>query len=322
MNTPELEHKVSEFHTIEALNSAGISESSIAELNHIVHNLLQDPRTLKALSFTDELDKHLRNTNAHDIKLNQSAPDLIIELYNSYRDAGYTGTIQDMCIAIEKDVTVASHSTMVNAWSDTEAVNTKEWRWRFNQHFNNTDAHKELLDIFRPQYCLNISPILSLDYRYISTERVNLTSYPIDYWNEPDGTINIEICFNYKEDIDKDIIRLVADTTEFTVHLHIANEVVTITCGFTGSDPMGTIRYTTEDRLPEAFIERISITYNRNRYAIRDLFKTFNIIRPAGDFIPHTLKTELPLRKDHNSLRTLSIYREGISISEQNFFLN
>lgn len=321
MAESDLFHTVSNFHAIEALDSAGISEAQIAELNYIVQRLLADTKTANSIDFINKLQQHIEQSpNAHNLDISQYGPDLVLQLYQSYRDSGYTGSIKDMLIAIEKDVEVGSHLDMVNGWSPTKAVNTVEWRWRYHKHLDDPEAHKTLLDTFRPQYCLNLNPILSLDYRYLCPELQDTTEFPLEYWNDSDGTINTEICFNYMENIDSDIFTLIDNEHTFHLHLNITDTVTTISCYFDENTPLCTITY--DKYIPPAFINRISITYNQKRIAVRDMLKTFNIIRPAGTFHPHTLTIGLPIRKSLNSLRTLAVYRQGISISEQNFFLN
>lgn len=317
--TPQ--HKVERFRTYENF-VCHIPEENIVELGYIIHNLLKDSKTVDTLSFIENVEQHIDDVHGHHIDLSDVAYDLIYQLYGTYRDAGYTGSVKDMLIAIEKDVEVASHIEMIEGWTETKAVNVIEWRWRLARHQQDNNAHKALIDSFRPQHVLNLTPIVSYHYKYSSQDLITITDVPIPYWEGTDGTINLEFCMSIYQDCDKDILTVtMLDGSVFHVHLHVAEaRSATITFYFDDEDPVATITY----RAPfvPQFVDRISISYNKNRIAIRDVLKKFLVPILDRTIILSTISSELKLGQNNNSLRSVAVYRKGISVSEQNFFLN
>lgn len=311
-----LQHEMSGFNAYEAFNNQ-ISESSLSELNHIINALLKHDKTIKILKLQDDIKLHLnKSPDAHDLDISKYSEDLLIQLYRHYREMGYTGTLNEMLLQLEKDVTVGDHTDMVAGYDSKKAVNVVEWQWRFDRHQNDQYAHEQLLDVFRPDYILNIRPTLSIDYRY--NYDINPVDLNIPYWNESDGTINIEISTDSASPIDSDIVNITDGSHTIKVHLLI-NTNVQIQF-IIDDNVVGTSTY--DNGVPTLFINRISITYNAQRISFRDLFRTIVIDRPSYSFIPNKIYSDLTIRKDSNGLRALMLYRQGISILEQNFFLD
>ncbi len=319
-NPDELKHTVSGFYAYENFINQ-IPESSIDELNHIVQNLLKDPKTVETLSFITKVEQHIRDKDGHHLDISEHTEEMIFQLYQVYRDAGYTGSVKDMLIAIEKDIEVATHVEMVEGWNETKAVNVVEWRWRLDKHQKNKNAHKELLDSFRPQYALNIDPVVAYHYQY-NKFIDKLVDIPVPYWDALTGTINIEYCFSINKPFSGDIFSAkLRDNHEFHIHLDIEKgKHVIVTCVYDNYEPLATFEY--KAPFTPVFVNRLSFSYSRRRISIRDVFKSFIIPTKGRGLYFKSFSSDMTLGQGSNQLRSIAIYRDSTSVTEQNFFLN
>lgn len=179
--------KITGFDTLSTLRFEGFTERNMSELEQILLNLDKSESVQNIKDFYINLYNHLHDTKGHDIDLSEYSPTFLHQLYEVYRRYGNTGSISEMLLQVEKNITVATNKDIDAGFNDTKAVTAKQFKSIFQKHLDNPRAHRTIYDKLVPKATFTGTPTLSC----ISSTNVHSVDVS-DLWCTGYGTIVVK----------------------------------------------------------------------------------------------------------------------------------
>lgn len=325
--------KVSGFHSIDVIRYDGFTERMLSDLEVIITNFYNLPKVQAMIQFYDDLSNHLFNSpGAHDIDITPWSPELIQQLYRTYRSSGFVGTKQDMLSSIAKFIEIGSMEDYIAGFSDKKAVNVLGWQYLFKKHSADKHAHKSIFEIIQPNAVLNREPGFYFSHLFGDQFQIFQTDggYTITSWNQNSGTLYFDFLYDFTENSDTEAVT----ETLFTLAFVGFNLVVTYSYDAVNKAKLHfSIHKTTlvTPEIQDLYIlklpfdtkgyDRVVWSYDKNTIQIRDLLSSVSIPNPIKSS-PFSLNLGIPLDNKGTALREISYYRIQSTEDEQLFFLN
>ncbi len=191
--TDERPSAVTGFVTYTTHTFRGFTNQTLHDIDVIIKNLFDTYSVAELKKVLEDLRKHItRSPDAHNITLSQIHGDVLEQLYNIYQLRGHLGSVNDMLLAIGKNIFVASHQDILDGISEILAVNVVEWKYLFDQHGADLSCHRGKFSIISPKYLFQQRPIFSFDRLFANGYE---NEYPISGW-EKKGTILFDFFYD------------------------------------------------------------------------------------------------------------------------------
>lgn len=179
--------KITGFDTLSTLRFEGFTERNMSELEQILLNLDKSESVQNIKDFYINLYNHIHDTKGHDIDLSEYSHTFLHQLYEVYRRYGNIGSISEMLLQVEKNITVATNKDIDAGFNDTKAVTAKQFKPIFQKHLDNPRAHCTIYDKLVPKATFTCTPTLA----YINSNNVHNVDVS-DLWCTGYGTIVIK----------------------------------------------------------------------------------------------------------------------------------
>lgn len=153
--------KITGFDTLSTLRFEGFTERNMSELEQILLNLDKSESVQNIKDFYINLYNHIHDTKGHDIDLSSYSHTFLHQLYEVYRRYGNIGSISEMLLQVEKNITVATNKDIDAGFNDTKAVTAKQFKPIFQKHLDNPRAHRIIYDKLVPKATFTCTPTLS-----------------------------------------------------------------------------------------------------------------------------------------------------------------
>lgn len=247
----------------------GFTEAELSRLERIMLNIFAGTPAQKVLAFFDDLIAHIDEKKSHQLQLTEEEySKCLYQLFKMYRLLGNTGTVQDMILAIGKQIKVAVEDDLLIGHSTTLAVPVTLWRILFNEHSNDIRAHKQLFDLLKKNYVETSVTVVSLTNLIPENYNPDIT-YPFP-WHRFNGTL--VSTFTYTEDTSNlftlqgyvDTFSFIIKRTPYTRLTCYINDIET------GSIPLHA----------DSSKETLLLSYNNSSWYMRTLLKEVYFIIP------------------------------------------
>ena len=329
--------QVSGFYSIETVRYQGFNEQLLSELERIVYAFYQKPKVQALMNFYDDLHNHIFNSpSAHNLDIAQFAPELIQQLYKTFRERGFHGSVYDMLMAIAKFIDIGSLNDIKLGTSRVKAVNAIGWKYIFQKHATNKKAHPPRFEVFQPDASFNVYP--SWGFNHLFKEQFDIFTeegYTLPAWNLREGTQTFEFSYSLLQEWE-------------TFHLFsLSNPNGDVTCSLQKMNTktsLGNIlvewknadKYTTLFSIPLPIepigVNRVVLAYNNSILIYRDIHTinqfvfTSDIPNPltSKNLSPIALMLGAPLQQKAApiAMRDIAYYHTKATEQEQVFFLN
>ena len=196
--------KLTGFDTLSTLRFEGFVERNMSEIEQILLNLAKSDKVQNIKDLYINLYNHIHNTNGHDINISDYDRNFIYQLYEVYRRYGNTGSINDMLLQVEKNVTIATNRDVDAGFNNTKAVTAQQFKNIFDVHLQNPQAHRAIYNALVPKATFTGAPVLSVIYGVNDSHTIDTSTI----WCNHSGTIVIKYT-----DTDHSSITGVANST-------------------------------------------------------------------------------------------------------------
>ena len=305
----------------------GFSERVMSDLEIIIQNFYGLPKVQAMMKFHEDLRAHLYQTpDDHDLDISPWHDRLVKQLYKTYRLSNHVGSVKDMLFAIDKVIDIAKHVDVTAGYTTTRAVDLGGWRWLFDKHATERLSHYAQFDHLQPSEVLNLYPGFSFSHFIKENfDEYKTSGYPIDSWNDSNGTILVDIHYDFSEvgtavqqynilSLEflsvSFLIRLIASAGKFKCQGYVVNKA-------TGAE---TLLFTTKLPVDPIGYTPLLLVYTDKLLTIRDLLSNTTIGNPFSGS-PYKLKLFRPLGETGTSIREITYYREAATQAQQLFFL-
>lgn len=313
--------KVTGFHSISTVSYRGFSETVLRELEQYLHKISGSTKARALMDFFVELDKHLvHNPKAHNLDISQWSEELLNQLFNSYRECGFTGTRKDMILGIEKLITVASELDVQAGYSTVKALNVLGWQTYFHDHQADRKSHLDRFSTLYPRGAVNKEPLFYFSHMFKENyEPYEDDGYTLDCWNPKAGSLVLDTTLNYDEDLT--IFTIEGIDWYLVLQGAIVNGIDTIELVLhRNTDVTKIISYSlkTNNTLQR---ERLVMSFDNKIVHIKSqLTESSNpLLLPS---FPVAIKLNQPLVRGSRGIREILYYPFLLGIEEQLHFLN
>lgn len=336
--TDNTEAEVSGFNSIDAIRYVGFNDRFISTFEEILTNFSNMQRTQDIINFTSKLRQHINNNNAHDLQLDDVSSTLIDQLYEMYRQYGYTGTTGDMLDALLKQVDIGTLEEVILGVSQTKAITAPCWQVLADRHNANVRSHKHIFETLQPGDAFNVTPQLFLNYylRQID-ETFRGDTVTLSEWNPHEGTIYFKFGYNYTDNIKIVTAGVGIDhiwsltypqyTIQCDIAIDLSNKHAALLINYIDGIQNRTRNLATISlAFANNIVENIVITYTPTKLTLRTTTTTITNDSGnqyfGGNHSPSQLVFHQPFNDQGTALREFAIYPVAAKNSEQVFFLN
>ena len=291
------------FHTISTLNYKGFDERVLSDLEQIIVDFTGLPRVQALITFYVTVRDHLLSCDTHGLKIANFKGVLIRQLYQAYRDAGFTGSIGEMLTNIVSGLKVASIADITAGYSERKVTPAPGWKYLADAHEDDLNAHLRFKELTPTNY----NPAL-----------YETGGYTIDQWNTSCGSLYLDFTYDFTNDKNGKVL---FDIDFLQHHLLVSisyttSSTMTITVTF--GDVVKTITVTTGP----IGCDRLLIIYNQGDLLIRDETTSIHLTCNLADILPVALILHTTLGTTGTSIREFSYYPVALTSTEQLFLLN
>lgn len=324
---------LSGFHTIDTSRYVGFNDKFISTFEEILTNFTQLPKTQAVLTFYDRILEHIADRKAHNLDFSNVKGELLEQLYEAYRDAGFTGTMDDMLTSVLKSIQVATIEESLVGVDKVKAMNVLGWQAVFERHDANIQSHAHLLNTLQPDPAFNVIPSFYLSHYLQAIDPVDPdTGYTITKWNPQEGTFYFSFGYNFPdEESESETVTDPIWSLQFTDKIVHANIITSVPkkkawLQLVVEDTNGVINFIHNGlRLPfgNDIVENIVLVYDNDETVARNtLYKSVPFKNIFGSQPPYALMLHQPFGTKGTALREISHYGVRADEFEQLFLLN
>lgn len=151
------------FHSYDSVYFRGFNDSILRNFEELIRAYNKANDLDKIIKFLQDLDKHLYHSeSAHKFVIEHISDEVILDLYNIYRDNDFQGNISDMLLCIYKEVDIGSVADCLAGWSISKAVPVPGWLAMFKRHNSKPEVHEYFTSKIVPDDSPNIPPNIFL----------------------------------------------------------------------------------------------------------------------------------------------------------------
>lgn len=330
---------ISHFHSISTVEYSGFTSQNMSDFERIIMAYTKMPKTQAMMTFYDRLQRHIADAKAHNLDIDDLQDSLITQLYYIYRNLGFTGTREDMIVAMIKTIEVGTIDQCLAGVNPIAGVTVPGWLTMCSKHENDPKAHDSFFNSLLPNDALNEDPDFYLssffgEQNYL----IENDGYTITSWNPNKGTFYLSLSYDFRAEP-------LGTTNGKVITLDFLNFTLDFTIKNNSNDPLKralilkidkidkttqTVKYIGKVDLAFADegYDRILLIYDHGTCRLRSMTDTADLnYDPLDGQVPIALYLNSPLkaRSDKNdivALKEVAHYSIAASITEQLFFLN
>lgn len=306
------------FHTISTLNYKGFDERVLSDLEQIIVDFTGLPRVQALIAFYATVRDHLLSCDTHGLKIANFKGVLIRQLYQAYRDAGFTGSIGEMLTNIVSGLKVASIADITAGYSERKVTPAPGWKYLADAHEDDLNAHLRFKELTPTNCGPLMEPSFYFTPKFYNPALYETGGYTIDQWNTSCGSLYLDFTYDFTNDKNGKVL---FDIDFLQHHLLVSisyttSSTMTITVTF--GDVVKTITVTTGT----IGCDRLLIIYNQGDLLIRDETTSIHLTCNLADILPVALILHTTLGTTGTSIREFSYYPVALTSTEQLFLLN